>query len=319
MRQNRLKPVEGGVFHMTSRVVDRAMKLTDEEKDIFVGMMRRVERFSGVEILAYCVMTNHFHILVRVPDARTEIGEAELLARYAALYGEAKRGRLERFWAKLREEGQARKVEEAKARLLRRMHDVSEFAKTLKQRYSISYNRRHDRKGTLWEERFRSILAEDVPAVLREIAAYIDLNPVRAEIVEDPSAYRWSGFGALASRDPLALHGCVALFRSGAKEDLEEYVSMVSIRAASRLPRGRTVGNRGLGNRGQVLTPHPYSVARIRFFSYGEALGEADFVKRMGTGIADGVGEQAGTGIECEGLCTARPLAGEVVAASRMA
>ncbi len=314
MRQNRLKPVEGGVFHMTSRVVDRAMKLTDEEKDIFVGMMRRAERFSGVEILAYCVMTNHFHILVRVPDARTEIGEAELLARYAALYGEAKRGRLERFWARLREEGQAWKVEEAKARLLRRMHDVSEFAKTLKQRYSISYNRRHDRKGTLWEERFRSILAEDVPVVLREIAAYIDLNPVRAEIVEDPSAYRWSGFGALASRDPQALHGCVVLFRSGAKEDLEEYVSMVSVRAASRLPRGRTVGNRG-----QALTPHPYSVARIRFFSYGEALGEADFVKRMGTGIAYGVGNHAGPGIGCEVLCTARPLAGEVVAASRMA
>ncbi len=51
MRPNRLKPKEGGVFHITSRVVDRAMKFNNEEKDIFVGMMRRAERFSGVTIL----------------------------------------------------------------------------------------------------------------------------------------------------------------------------------------------------------------------------------------------------------------------------
>ena len=296
MRQNRIKPAEGGVFHLTSRVVDRAMKLTDEEKDIFAGMMRRAERFSGVEILAHCVMTNHFHILVRVPAADARVGEAELLDRYAALYGDARRERLERAWARLRGEGRAWKVEEAKARLLRRMHDVSEFAKTLKQRYSISYNRRHGRKGTLWEERFHSVLAEDVPAVLREIAAYIDLNPVRARIVEDPSAYRWSGLGALARGDGAAASGYSALLRGGSGPG--DYVSMVSARAASRLPRGR------------APAPHPYAVARVRYFSYGGAIGGEGFVKRAGTGIA------CGTGNLLPGLCTARPLAGVAVHAS---
>ncbi len=294
MRQNRLKPPEGGVFHIVSRVVDRAMKFTNQEKDVFTGMMRRAERFSGIEILAYCIMSNHFHILVRVPPVDTQISEAELLDRYAALYGEEKRLRLERSWTRRREKGRGESVEREKAALLARMHDVSEFAKTLKQRYSISYNRRHDRKGTLWEERFRSVLAEDAPSVLREVAAYIDLNPVRAEIVETPSSYRWSGFGSLASGDPAARRGYLA-FLGGDRQALADYAAMVAARAASRLPR-REKG------RGQALQKaHPYSVSRIRCFTYGAALGRKAFVKKAGTGIAFST--------EAEGLCTARPLA----------
>jgi REP element-mobilizing transposase RayT len=296
MRQNRLKPPEGGVFHIVSRVVDRAMKFNSQEKEIFTGMMRRAERFSGVEILAYCVMSNHFHILVRVPSEGTEIGEAELLDRHAALYGEARRRRLERSWERRREKGREESVEREKVALLARMHDVSEFAKTLKQRYSISYNRRHDRKGTLWEERFRSVLAEDAPSVLREVAAYIDLNPVRAEMVEAPSSYRWSGIGALSSGDPAPLRGYLSLL-GGDRRALEEYMDMVALRAASRLPRLSKA-------RGQALQKvHPYSMSQIRCFTYGTAFGREAFVKKTGTGIAYPA--------EVEGLCTARPLAGE--------
>ena len=41
------------------------------------------------------------------------------------------------------------------------MHDLSEFMKTLKQRFSIWYNRNHDKRlGTLWTERFKSVLVE---------------------------------------------------------------------------------------------------------------------------------------------------------------
>ncbi len=226
----------------------------------------------------------------------TRKGTQKLLDRYAALYGEKKREKLERNWSKLREEGQTWKVEEEKARLLRRMHDISEFAKTLKQRYSISYNRRHDRKGTLWEERFHSIIAEDVPTVLREIAAYIDLNPVRAEMVEAPSSYRWSGIGALSSGDPAPLRGYLSLL-GGDRRALEEYMDMVALRAASRLPRLSKA-------RGQALQKvHPYSMSQIRCFTYGTAFGREAFVKKTGTGIAYPA--------EVEGLCTARPLAGE--------
>ena len=63
--------------------------------------------------------------------------------------------------------------------------------------------RRHGRKGTLWEDRFRSVLVEGAGLALATMAAYIDLNPVRAGMVEDPKDYRWSGYGAaMAGRKP---------------------------------------------------------------------------------------------------------------------
>ena len=73
------------------------------------------------------------------------------------------------------------------------MWDVSAFMKLLKQRFTQWFNRRHRRKGTLWEERFKSVLVEGSHQVLATMAAYIDLNPVRARLVEDPGTGAGAG------------------------------------------------------------------------------------------------------------------------------
>ena len=64
-----------------SRIANRAFFLNDEEKTRFVERLWRVATFSCVEVLAYCFMSNHFHILVYVPEPR-ELSDDELLARY---------------------------------------------------------------------------------------------------------------------------------------------------------------------------------------------------------------------------------------------
>jgi len=66
--------------------------------------------------------------------------------------------------------------------------------KGMLQRFTCWFNREHGRCGTLWESRFRSVIVEDGLAA-RTMAAYIDLNPVRAGMVEDPADYRWSSYG----------------------------------------------------------------------------------------------------------------------------
>jgi hypothetical protein len=74
------------------------------------------------------------------------------------------------------------------------MHDLSEFMKSLLERFTKWFNRRHSRCGHLWEDRFKSVIVESGVAA-RTMAAYIDLNPVRAGMVEDPADYRWSSYG----------------------------------------------------------------------------------------------------------------------------
>jgi hypothetical protein len=74
------------------------------------------------------------------------------------------------------------------------MHDLGQFMKGLLQRFTQWFNARHKRTGTLWEQRFKSVIVESGTAA-RTMAAYIDLNPVRAGMVEDPADYRWSSYG----------------------------------------------------------------------------------------------------------------------------
>ena len=54
---------------------------------------------------------------------------------------------------------------------------------SLKQQFSQWYNKRNHRRGPLWEDRFKSVLVEADPEALLTMAAYIDLNPVRAKMV----------------------------------------------------------------------------------------------------------------------------------------
>jgi hypothetical protein len=82
--------------------------------------------------------------------------------------------------------------------------------KTLKQRFSLWYNKKHGRRGTLWEARYKSVLVENGYAA-RTMAAYIDLNPVRAGMVRDPKDYRWSGYAEAVAGGKLARNGVMRI------------------------------------------------------------------------------------------------------------
>ena len=208
MRQRRfLAPgaVEGeraGIYHCVSRVVDRQFVLKKKEKEQFVHLMRLYEAFCGVRVRAFCVMSNHFHLLVEVPQRPAEglcdrVFFARLSLLYSALYVDEVREQI-RLRKKAKDwEG----VDEVKEKYLYRMWDLSEFMKTLKQRFTQWFNTRHGRRGTLWEDRFKSVIVQDGYAA-RVMAAYIDLNPVRAGIVKKPEEYRWCSYAeALAGKD----------------------------------------------------------------------------------------------------------------------
>jgi putative transposase len=192
------KPV---LYHVISRVVDRRFVLGTEEKEKFRALMRMQENFTGCRALSYCLMDNHFHILLEVPPmAETGISNDELLKRLSAIYSEAFVAGVAKELADARvavytgETGMADAVSAIHQRFTYRMQDLAEFMKGLLQRFTQWFNRAHSRSGTLWEDRFKSVIVEDGVAA-RTIAAYIDLNPVRAGMVKDPAEHRWSSYG----------------------------------------------------------------------------------------------------------------------------
>jgi putative transposase len=74
---------------------------------------------------------------------------------------------------------------------------VSTMMRRLGQRYVQYFNRRHDRTGTLWEGRFRSSAVQD-ERYFMACQRYIELNPVRASMVDAPADYPWSSHWANA-------------------------------------------------------------------------------------------------------------------------
>ena len=266
MRINRIKADGEGYYHVISRIVNREYLMDEDEKDFFVGLMRRTEKFSAVQVLTFAVLDNHFHILVRVPE-REEVGEEVVVKRYKALYGGTKTAALEARWKLLKSCGHPEFVEAEQEALKKRMYDVSEFVKTLKMRYTISYNARHKRTGTLWEERFKSVLVEPDSPAMRRVATYIDLNAVRAKIVKDPSKYRWCGYSEACRGVNDAVKGIESILPLSA-DSTERSVSAVLREYRSWLG-------------GQTPAGETVFLERICRFSNGLVLGSEKYINEI--------------------------------------
>ena len=82
--------------------------------------------------------------------------------------------------------GNAEAIEEWRERQMRRMYSLSDVMGCVKQRFTRWHNAKTARRGTIWEERLESMVVEEEERALRTMAAYIDLNPVRAGIGGGP-------------------------------------------------------------------------------------------------------------------------------------
>ena len=298
------------VYHCMSRTVNGEFLFKDREKEILRKMMRQVADFCGVDILTYCIMSNHFHVLVRVPDWPA-VSDRELMRRYKVLYPKPTKyqeASIALMTAELRAGGD--EADAIRRRLSVRMSDVSEFMKTLKQRFSTWFNKSHRRYGTLWADRFKSVLVEGHGNPLQTMAAYIDLNPVRAGLVEDPKDYRFCGYGeALGNVERSTpnverrilgggAEGRIADARSGLLFVWADSIGAnsgatridVALRAHRSLVFGKRASDVGLPEltRQQALKvleadgqlPKASMLrCRVRYFTDGAILGSAEFVR----------------------------------------
>ncbi|NCD34401.1 MAG: transposase [Spartobacteria bacterium] len=299
MRQKRIKRDHLAYYHCMSRIVGREMLLGIREKEHMRRLIRRVEGFTGVHVLTYAVMTNHIHLLLEEPerDAVQSITDDELIHRMKCLYNEGEMDEIQLRWAEWKLMGLVELIKEDKGRYLARMHDISEFMKQVKQRFSCWYNRNHGRYGTLWDHRFKSVLVEDGLA-LRTMAAYIEMNPVRAGMVDDPKEYRFCGLGEAMGGVTAARKGIMTL-ASGVKrldnavramENVDEW-SAASIIYWERILMYEEVRRNphfALLDRDMIpdklkrrmkITDFERLQCRSRYFCDGQVLGSKEFVE----------------------------------------
>ncbi|MBV1961072.1 MAG: transposase [Immundisolibacteraceae bacterium] len=139
----------GAFYHVTSRGDGRGdVYLDDIDRQRFLEVLSEVvERFNWV-CHAYCLMDNHYHLLIETPEGNLSLG-------------------------------------------MRQLNGV----------FTQRFNRRHQRVGHVFQGRYKAILLQE-DAYLLELCRYIVLNPVRAQMVQQPDDWRWSSFAATAGIDP---------------------------------------------------------------------------------------------------------------------
>ena len=287
MRQRRLKVYgRSAVYHCMTRTVNGELLFKDRDKEILRKMIRQVADFCGVEVLTYCIMSNHFHVLLQVPDAPS-VSDTELIRRYRVLYPKPTKYQ-EASAVLMASQLQlgGNEAEVIRRKLLARMSDVSEFMKTVKQRFTTWYNKSHQRYGTLWADRFKSVLVQGEGNPLQTMAAYIDLNSVRAGLVEDPKDYRFCGYAEAVAGVAEARRGLIQIWSDyGAKR------SDLALQAHRMLIFGKHASGAGLSDltrkralkvldREDGQLPKAAILrCRVRYFTDGAILGSAEFVR----------------------------------------
>jgi len=207
-------PLESYTYHVMSRTCGGEVFWDDVEKEALRRLLWKMAEFSGVRLVTYCIMGNHFHALVEVPKREIWLerfagdgGEEKLFEHLRTLYSKEFVGLLQQELQELRRIGMDTLALAKLEAIKKRFCDLSTYVKEVKERFSRWFNKRRGRKGTLWMDRYKSVMVEGKGEPLHTMAAYIDLNPVRAGLVEDPKDYRWCGYAEAVSGSRRAQRG----------------------------------------------------------------------------------------------------------------
>lgn len=263
-RGRRLKVIgDEAYYHIISRTVGQEFYLNEVEKEKLLSIIKRYTRLYFIEVIGFCIMSNHFHLLIK-SEPGDNYSDEEILSRLCAFYEK------EPFHFK-------GKIEEYR----RKLSDISEYMKCIKQRFTLWYNKMNNRSGYFWGDRFKSVLVEDGDALINTLC-YIDLNPIRANIVDRPEDYRWSSIGYFVQsnnrdnflytpemfevdeREFLSFYRGIVYRAGGIKKsgygEIEEKVIEFEEKRGFKLAKGEVFNN------------------RVRYFTEGAVLGSKSFI-----------------------------------------
>jgi len=261
---------ETAVYHVMSRTALDGFPMGDIEKDFLLGLIKRFSRLYFTEIIGFCLMGNHFHLLTKmIPE--TKYSDEQIRKRYEAFYEDERvfaGGQLPAFRAKY--------------------GSLSEFIREIKVGFARYYNKRYNRRGYFWGDRFKSVIV-DKGETLVNCLAYIDLNPLRAGMVKRPEQYRWCSLGYHVQTDNKDAFlstdfGMKAFNVTGEKERIRRYRRYVYEAGAlnrSDKGRGQVIDEKTVEKereKGFELTRTDRFRYRTRYFTDSGIIGSREFV-----------------------------------------
>jgi putative transposase len=224
------------------------------EKEKLFNLIRLFSKLYLVKVIGYCIMDNHFHLLVKSESA-DKYSDEEILTRLSEFYNRDS-------W-----------IYKDKVTYYRqKLSDISEHVKAIKQSFSQWYNRSNNRSGYFWGDRFKSVLVEG-GAALQNMLIYIDLNPVRANIVKKPEEYRWSSIGyRVQSGNKGGLLSFDGIYEEDTQSQTEEYLKTLYMVGVYK---DVDEAEKGEIERQSVIT------RRLRYLSDGLVIGSKGFIKEI--------------------------------------
>ncbi|MDZ7760294.1 MAG: transposase [Desulfovermiculus sp.] len=171
-----LIPHQQTTYHIISRTALDGYPLGEQEKSLLLTIIQQLSAVYFCEVFGFCLMGNHFHLLVAMRP-EDEVSDEEVRKSFQRRYGDEytlMTGQIPFYRQK--------------------WTSLSEYVKEIKQSFIRVYNKKRGRKGTFWAERFKSVIVEKGETLINCLA-YIDLNPVRAGLVDRPEDHRWSSLG----------------------------------------------------------------------------------------------------------------------------
>ena len=258
-------------YHIISRTALDGFVLGDPEKEQLLKIFKHMSGVYFVELQGFCIMGNHFHLLVRMRNPK-EYSNAAIRKRLRIYYADE----------------QPKITPAMLANWRRKLCNLSEYVKDIKQRFSRYYNREHNRRGYFWGDRFKSVIVERGETLINCLA-YIDLNPVRAGLVKRPEDYRWSSLGyhvqtnnaeAFLSVD----YGLEGADKESERERLKRYREFVYEKGALGSDEGHRLDEsvlRKARKKGYEFTTADRFRYRTRYFTDSGIIGTRAFVQRF--------------------------------------
>jgi REP element-mobilizing transposase RayT len=267
-----VKNDETTAYHVMSRTALDGFPLGDIEKDFMIDLIKRYSGLYFVEILGVCIMGNHFHLLLKMlPEYK--FTDEEIDKRFVEFYGD------DRIFA-----------DGLIPSLRTKLSSLSEFVREIKVGFARYYNKRHNRRGYFWGDRFKSVIVEKGETLINCLA-YIDLNPLRAGLVDRPEAYRWNSLGyhvQTSNRDKFLStdFGLKEFNVKSEKERIRSYRRYVyEAGAINRPEKGKTkvIGDRIIEKerkREFQLSRSDRFRYRTRYFTDSGVIGSKEFVSK---------------------------------------